>query len=117
MITCGNVHRKLLVKTVPLHSVEDFAFVFLMTSSSAEVPRGVHKYDGTNWSVWHRDMTEVLSHVGVLDLVVNRSRPEPGSEDNADELLEWYCKDRLALRAIRLNISNNVLPFVFIPSN
>ena len=78
----------------------------------------VHKYDGTNWSVWHRDMTEVLSYVGVLDLVVNRSpRPEPASEDNADELLEWYRKDRLALRAIRLNISNSVLPFVFVPSH
>ena len=69
----------------------------------------MHKYDGTNWSVWHRDMTEVLSHVGVLDLVVNKSpRPEPASEDNADELLEWYRKDRLALRAIRLNISTTV---------
>ena len=78
----------------------------------------VHKYDGTNWSVWHRDMTEVVSHVGVIDLVVNRSpRPEPASEDNADELLESYRKDRLALRAIRLNISNSVLPFVFVPSN
>ena len=32
-------------------------------------------------------------------------------------LLEWYRKDRLALRAIRLNISNSVLPFVFVPSN
>ena len=78
MIICRNVHRKLLVKTVPLQSVEDFAFVFSMASSLAKVPRVAHKYDGTNWSVWHRDMTEVLSHVGVLDLVVNRSpRPEP----------------------------------------
>ena len=87
-----------------------------MASRLIDVPRVVHKYDGTNWSVWHRDMTEVLSHVGVLDLIVKRSpRPEPASEDNADDLLELYRKDRLALRAIRLNISGSVLPFTFFP--
>ena len=89
MITCCNVHRKLLVKTVPLHSMEDFAFVFSMASGLGYVPRVVHKFDGTNWSVWHKDMTEILSHVGVLDLIVKRSpRPEPASEDNAYDLLE-----------------------------
>ena len=61
-------------------------------------------------------MTEVLSHVGVLDLIVKRSpRPEAASEDNADDRLEWYRKDILALRAIRLNISGSVLPFIFFP--
>ena len=63
-------------------------------------------------------MTEVLSHVGVLYLVVDRCpRREPASEDSADEVLEGYGKDRLALRAILLNISNSLLLFVFIPSN
>ena len=38
-----------------------------------------------------------ISHVGVLDLIVSRSPwPEPASEDNADDLLDWYRKDRLA---------------------
>ena len=88
-----------------------------MASSLGYVPRVVHKYDGTNWSVWQKDMTEVLSYVGVVDLIVKKSpRPEPASEDNADELLLWYNKDRLAVRAIRLNISGSVLPFIFFPS-
>ena len=60
---------------------------------------------------------EVLSYAGVVDLIVKKSpRPESASEDNADELLKWYSKDRLALRAIRLNISGSVLPFIFFPS-
>ena len=99
MITCCNVHRKLLVKTAPLYSVEDSAFVFSMASSLGYVPRVVHKYDGTNWSVWQKDITEVLPYVGVVDLIVKKSpRPEPASEDNVDELLEWYRKDRLDQR-------------------
>ena len=42
--------------------------------------------------------------------------PEPASEDNADELLRWYNKYRLAICAIRLNISGSVLPFIVFPS-
>ena len=69
--------------------MEDFAFVFLMASSLGYVPCVVHKYDGTNWSVWQKDRIEVLSYVGVVDLIVKKSpRPEPASKDDADEMLQ-----------------------------
>ena len=62
-------------------------------------------------------MAEVLSYIGVVDFIVKKSsRPEPASEGNSDELLLWYNKDRLAIRAIRLNISWSILPFIFFPS-
>ena len=78
----------------------------------------VHKYDGTNWSVWQKDMTEVLSHLGILDLIVKKSPgPELASEDNATEIPAWYYKDRLAIYAIRMNISTSVLPLIFFPAS
>ena len=87
------------------------------TSSLRSVPRVVHKYDGTNWSVWQKDMTEVLSHLGVLDSIVrNNPRPESASEDNLTAILECYHKDRLAIHAIRMSISTCVLPFINCPN-
>ena len=77
----------------------------------------MHKYDGTNWSVWQEDITEVLSHHGGLYLIVNRSpRPESASKDNSTEIPEWYYKKRLAIHAIRMTISTSVLPVIFFPN-
>ena len=96
MITCCNVHRKLLVKTVPLYSVEDSAFVFSMASSLGYVPCVVHKYDGTNWSVWQEDMTEVLSYVGVVDLIVKKS-PGPNQLVRTMQMNYWNGSARIDL--------------------
>ena len=44
----------------------------------------MHKYDGTTLSVWLKDMTEVLSHLGVLDSIVRKSlRPKSASADKS----------------------------------
>jgi hypothetical protein len=85
-----------------------------MSDATTSAYRIQHLIGEENYQTWSVKITDILTDLGLDDYPKGRIS-KPNSPDTDPAVIEWYKKDRQALSAIRLRVSDG--PLVYITSS